>query len=318
MSRMPAETAAPPIDPRLTAQTREPQPWIRAILVALLGWAVLGAALGLAIEVGQAVTRILGADLLVGVALQAVLMSALVLPAVVLLRRRLDRRSLAGIGLGRRVGRPLALGVAVGAGTGLVTWIPAGLAGWIRVDDLDLAAFAGFLLLNGVVLALYEAIPEELALRGYVWTNLRDGGGLVAATVVTTALFPFLGVVIEPMRWLVATVTGSAPRPFSVFPAGNDALVYVIQLVLFGLALVAARRVPLEGALVIAMAFHWTQLTVTRTVVGGTGWLSSGWSIAFVEPDAIALVLVHIVLAGLVFVGVRKALERRPDGRGEG
>ncbi len=59
------------------------------------------------------------------------------------------------------------------------------------------------------------------------------------------------------------------------------------------------------------MAFHWTQLSVTRVLLDPMGWVSSGWDVAFVEPDAIALVLVHIVLAGLVFVAVRWRMERR-------
>ncbi|MFH6680599.1 CPBP family glutamic-type intramembrane protease [Clavibacter michiganensis] len=272
---------------------------------------MLGVGLGLAIGIADAVVQATGAGLLLEIVLQAVLMSAIVVPAVVLLRRRLDRRSLASIGLSRRIGRPIALGVGVGAVTGAVVWVPAGLLGWIRVDGVDLAAFAGFLLLDGVVLALYEAIPEELALRGFMWTNLRDGTGLVVATLLTTALFPAIGVVIESGRWILLTIAGSDTGAFTPVPEGNDAVVYVLQLGLFGLALVAARRIPMEGALLIAMAFHWTQLTVTRVLLDPMGWVSSGWDVAFVEPDAIALVLVHIVLAGLVFVAVRWRLERR-------
>jgi hypothetical protein len=310
---VPAPSTAEPEspDPRLDAQTRRPQSWIRAVAVALLAWVVLGVGLGLAIGITDAVAQATGAGLLLEIVLQAVLMSALVVPAVVLLRRRIDRRSLASLGLSRRIGRPIALGVGVGAVTGAVVWVPAGLLGWIRVDGVDLAAFAGFLLLNGVVLALYEAIPEELALRGYMWTNLRDGAGLVVATLVTTALFPAIGVVIESGRWIVLTIAGSDTGAFTPIPAGNDAIVYVLQLALFGLTLIAARRIPMEGALLIATAFHWTQLTVTRVLLDAMGWASSGWDVAFVEPDAIALVLVHIVLAGLVFVAVRKRMERR-------
>ncbi len=272
---------------------------------------MLGVGLGLAIGNEDAVVQATGAGLLLEIVLQAVLMSAIVVPAVVLLRRRLDRRSLASIGLSRRIGRPIALGVGVGAVTGAVVWVPAGLLGWIRVDGVDLAAFAGFLLLDGLVLALYEAIPEELALRGYMWTNLRDGTGLVVATLLTTALFPAIGVVIESGRWILLTIAGSDTGAFTPVPEGNDAVVYVLQLGLFGLALLAARRIPMEGALLIAMAGHWTQLTVTRVLLDPMGWVSSGWDVAFVEPDAIALVLVHIVLAGLVFVAVRWRMERR-------
>ena len=107
--------------------------------------------------------------------MQAILMSALVVPAVLVLRRHMDHRPLADLGMSPRILRPLGAGVIVGAGTGLLVWVPAWLAGWIRVDGLDLGAFMVFLLLTGLVLALYEALPEELALRGYMWTNLRDG-----------------------------------------------------------------------------------------------------------------------------------------------
>jgi len=314
------DPAAVPADPRLDtearldAQSRHPQSWIRAVAVALLAWVVLGVGLGLAIGVAEAVTRATGASRILEVVLQAVLMSALVVPAVVLLRRRLDRRSLASLGLSRRIGRPVALGVGVGAVTGVVVWVPAGLLGWIRVDGVDLAAFAAFLVVDGVVLALYEAIPEELALRGYMWTNLRDGTGLVVATLLTTALFPATVVMIESGRRVVSTIAGSDPGAFEPVPGGMDAIAYGLQLVLFGLALVAARRIPMEGALLIAMAFHWTQLTVTRLLLGGTSWVSSGWDVVFVEPDAIALVLVHSVLAGVVFVAVRTAGEWRTPG----
>ncbi|MCC9205044.1 CPBP family glutamic-type intramembrane protease [Arthrobacter sp. zg-Y769] len=302
-------TAAPPSP--LRDQIRQPTPRGRALQAAVLGWAFLGIALGTAIGVAEALGQAFGWGRLAEVLLQAALMTAVVVPGIVLLRRRLDHRSLEGLGVSRSAARPVALGMAVGVLTGLLVWVPAGLAGWIRVDELDVAAFLGFLLLNGVVLALYEALPEELALRGYVWTNLRDGWGPAVATLVTTALFPFIGLVVGPVRWAITTVLGGDGGGIEVFPAGNDPVIYIVQLVLFGLALVAARRIPVPGALWVAIAFHWTQLTVTRTVLGGMGWIESGWAITWVEPDAIALVLVHIMLAGVAFVALRRRLQRR-------
>ncbi|WP_259362711.1 type II CAAX prenyl endopeptidase Rce1 family protein [Curtobacterium sp. ME12] len=288
-----------------------PQPRLRALLLGLAGWLLIGASLGLSVGIASAFDQAFGLARSTAVFVQAALMSALVVPAIVLLRRRVDHRSLGSLGLSARIVRPLTTGIAVGVGTGLVVWVPAWLAGWIRVDDLDPVAFARFVLVNGIVLALFEALPEELALRGYMWTNLRDGWGLVVATLATTALFPFVGLVVGPVRWLITTALGDTGNELSVFPAGNEPVVYVVQLALFGLALVAARRLPMEGALLVAVAFHWTQLSVTRTVLGGTGWLESGWTITWVEPDAIALVLVHIVLAGAVFVTTRQVMQRR-------
>lgn len=309
MSTSTLPSATPPPVP----QERRPIPRWRALGGGVLGWAFLGICLGTAIGISEALGRLFGWGRLAEVLLQAVLMTALVVPGIGLLRRRLDHRRLEGLGLSRSAARPLVLGVAVAAFTGLLVWAPAAMAGWIRVEELDVGVFLGFVLLNGVVLALYEALPEELALRGYAWTNLRDGWGMVVATVVTTALFPFIGVVVGPVRWAITTVSGADGGNIEVFPGGNDPFAYIAQLVLFGLALVAARRIPLPGALLIAIAFHWTQLTITRTVLGGTGWLDSGWTITWVEPDAIALVLVHIVLAGMIFIAIRRRLHSRSD-----
>ncbi|MBO0983738.1 type II CAAX prenyl endopeptidase Rce1 family protein [Rathayibacter sp. SD072] len=300
-----------------TAPHRRSTSRTRSLLRALLAWLILGAGLGAAIGTATALHQALGLPRLAVVSIQAVLTSALVVPAIVLLRRRSDRRSdrrsLMGLGLSRHALRPLALGAAVGVASGLAVWLPAAVAGWIRVEAVDPLAFAGFLLLNGLVITLYEALPEELALRGSMWTDLRDGWGLVVATAATTALFPLLVLVIGPVEWAVTTLVGGTAAAPSPIPSGSDPIAYVLQLVLFGLALVAARRLPVEGPLLVAIAFHATQLTVTRTLLGGMPWAPSGWTVEFVEPDAIALVLVHVVVAGAAFTGLRWSLQRWPQ-----
>ena len=96
---------------------------------------------------------------------------------------------------------------------------------------------------------------------------------------------------------------GEAPQ---LVPQGNDPLIYIVQLVAFGLVLVAARRIPVRGALLVAVAFHAAHLTVNRLLLGGSGWLDSGWSVTFVEEDAIGLVLMNLALAGAVFIGIRR------------
>jgi hypothetical protein len=301
------EPAAPN---RLTDRRRGARPAIRLLVSALLGWVCLGVALGLATGITRALQQHLDLDALPVALIQAVIMAVLAISSIVMLRRYLDKRSLGDLGVDRRAAAPLALGLAVGAATGIIIWGAAVALGWIRIDSIDVPTFATFLVINGAVLALYEALPEELALRGHVWTNLKDGFGVAAATIGTTALFPFLGVIVGPVAWLTVTALGAEPATIRIFPAGNDPIVYIIQLTLFGLALVAARRIPIRGALFIAVAFHWAQLTVTRTLFGGTGWADSGWRIDWVEPDAIALVLVHIIFAGALFTTIRWALTR--------
>lgn len=278
----------------------------RSVTRGLLGWIVLGVGVGVAIGVAEAMGRWLSLGATGVMVLQAVLASALVVPAIVLLRTRADRRSLPGLGLDRPVALPIALGFGVGLGAGALVWVPAWLVGWVEIGDVDPGALARFLLLNTLVLLLFEAFPEELALRGYTWTTIRDGWRIAAATLVTTALFPFTSLVVNAARWASATVLGSAPDAPTVFPAGADPVAYVVQLVVFGLVLVAARRVPVRGALLVAVTFHLVQLSVNRLVLGGTGWLPSGVAVELAHPDVVALVLVHLAVSGLCFVLIRR------------
>jgi len=291
--------------------TRRPVPRRAGVVRALTGWVVLFGCLGFVVGAAERVTDVAGLPVSARAVLQAVLLTALVVPAVVVLRRRVDLCSTASMGWGRPRAMPVLSGALVALATAAAVWGGAWAVGWITVARVDATQLALFLAVNLVVICLYEAVPEELALRGYVWTNLRDGWGLPVATAVTTAIFPLGGVVVSSARWLTMALLGGEQAPFTAFPAGMDPVVYVVQLVTFGLALVAARRLPVAGALWAAISFHALQLTVTRLVLGGLGWLPSGVSVDLASPDVLALVLVHIALGGAAFIVLRKRLERR-------
>lgn len=118
-----------------------------------------------------------------------------VVPPTLLLARFVDRRPLAGIGLGapRRLGLHLVLGALIGMGliAGIaLTEHAAGLARYAPVtpDYVALAISLG-------VFALV-ALDEELVFRGYLLTNLAEawGGerrvrGVVGAMIVSSAVF---------------------------------------------------------------------------------------------------------------------------------
>ncbi|WP_461171204.1 CPBP family glutamic-type intramembrane protease [Arthrobacter sp. Z1-15] len=201
--------------------------------------------------------------------------------------------------------------MAVGLGTACVVWLPALWLGWLTIGRVDLAQLLMFIVVNAFVLFLYEALPEELALRGYVWTTLSESWRPFFATILVTALFPLSSVVISVMQTGSALTLGVDASGIALVPLGNDSIAYFLQLILFGLALCAARRIPIPGALAICIAFHVVQLSVNRVLLGGLGWLDSGVTAAFVEPDTIALVLVHIMLSGVAFLVIRKILEQR-------
>jgi hypothetical protein len=278
---------------------------------ALLAWGVLCGGIAFAVTVGRALGEEFALPQAAVAIIQAVLTSALVVPTIVLMRRKLDRGSMRGLGLSRSIARPALIGAAVGLGLGAAVWVPAALLGWISIGSVDPYDVGVFLVMNALVLLLYEAIPEELALRGYAWTHLSERWMPLVATLAVTAIFPLSSAVISVFAALASRVVGIQSEGVFLVPPGNDPIAYGLQLVFFGLALGAARRIPVEGALTIAMVFHLCQLTVNRLLLGGTGWLYSGVAVRFIAPEAIALVLVHIALSGLAFVLIRKRIERR-------
>lgn len=297
-----------------TLDQARPSTRVMSIFRALLGWLVLCFGIGIAVTLARLVSGWI--DLGSGglAATQALFVSALVVPAVVLIRRTLDRRSLAGLGLARHSLRAVAIGILVGLGTACLVWLPALWAGWIVIDDVDGAQLTLFILVNALLLVFYEALPEEVALRGYAWTAMSETWRPFVATLFVTALFPLSSVVISVVQTASATALGAEASGIALVPPGNDPVAYFLQLILFGLALCAARRIPIPGALAICIAFHVVQLSVTRVLLGGFEWLGSGFTAVFVEPDAIALVLVHIMLSGVVFLALRVGMGRRSAG----
>lgn len=266
---------------------------------------MLCAGIGIAITISRFISDLFQAPAAVLAVLQAVLVSALVVPSIVWLRRRKDRQSVTSLGMSWRIGTPVGIGVGVALVSAALVWLPAFAAGWIRFDSLNLGELVIFLIINITVLFLYEALPEELALRGYAWANVASSWSPFAATLIVTGLFSFSAALISVFQTGSAILLNVEAQGLGLAPAGNDPIVYFVQLIVFGLALCAARRIPVMGALTIAIAFHVVQLTITRVLLGGLGWLSAGVEFTFVEPDAIVLVLVHIALSGLIFLVIR-------------
>lgn len=288
-----------------------------ALARALIGWAVLTLGVQFSITIAQLIRARVAAGPAFVPVLQAVLTPMIVVPAIVILRRRLDRRPLrgaGGIGLARRWPAAAGTGAAVGLGAGALVWAPAFWAGWIRLDHFDPTALITFLAVNTIVLLLYEALPEELALRGYGWSTMREAWSPFAATATITALFCLNMVPGNLIRAAAsALLPGVEMTGFPLAPSGADPIVYLTQMLIFGLALIAARRLPLPGALTAAIAFHVTVLTVNRVLLGGLRWIDSGVRTGLATPEVAALTLVYPVVGGVLFILIRWWLERRTE-----
>ncbi|ODT73773.1 MAG: hypothetical protein ABS76_38475 [Pelagibacterium sp. SCN 64-44] len=145
----------------------------------------------------------------------AVLTSALVVPMIVMARRYLDREKFVGLGLAVDASalKPLLVGALAWFGPFLL-----GLAVCLGFGLVDIRATASwgeifaFVPLLIVLVFLLEALPEELAFRGYLQTNLGKLLEPWLAVTVQAALFGSWGVAL----WLI-TSGGIDPLHASLF-----------------------------------------------------------------------------------------------------
>jgi membrane protease YdiL (CAAX protease family) len=286
-----------------------------ALARSLGGWAVLCLGVGMSITL----TKLAGpsADLgpLAVRAVQAVIAGVIVIPPIMILRRRLGegsrrprrRPTLTWI-------RPAAIATGIGVVTAAATWAPAIWAGWVRVGSVSVQQLLVFLAVNTLIALLYEAIPEELALRGYAWDSMRQRFEPIIAAAVVTVLFCATYTGISAVQTGSALLLGVGADGIRPSPDGIDPFSYFLQLSLFGLTLIAARSLPVPGAVAAAVSFHLVHLTVNRLLFGGLGGFDTGVE-ASVAPDASILVLVHIILSGFVFAVLRKTLRTQSGTR---
>ncbi|AZM57207.1 hypothetical protein DMA15_35490 [Streptomyces sp. WAC 01529] len=278
---------------------------------ALGGGLVMGAALGAGTELGPVVADTLGAGGFVARLIPAVLVSAVAVPLIALALRRRGR-SLKDVGFGGAGAnlRSLLIGAGVVAGAAALVLGSGTAAGLLRWSRPDLGTLAGYVVANGVVALLLEALPEETTLRGYVWTSLRVRFGGLAAALGTTAVF----LVVPGFSTVVGAATshlvGREAGPVGLAPGGQDPFGYLFLLTVFGLMLVTARTAVRRAPLCVAIGAHLAFLTVNRVVYEGDR-RGAGWHAEVSSPDVELLVPVYLLLAMAGF-----ALWRRRERRG--
>ncbi|MFH8612844.1 hypothetical protein ACH4D5_35765 [Streptomyces sp. NPDC018029] len=300
-------------------QRTTPAPSLTGVLGrALGGGLVMGVALGAGTAVGAVLADAVGVSGFLARLVPAALVSAVALPLVVLALRRRGG-SLKDIGFGGPgdslrallVGTGVTVGsaaIVLGAGTA------TGLLSWSRPD---LPELAGFLVTNGVVALLLEALPEETTLRGCTWTALRGRFGGLASALGTTAVFlvvPGLSTVVEAG---VAPLVGGEAGPVGLAPGGQDPVGYLILLTVFGLMLVTARTAVRRAPLCVGIGAHLAFLTVNRVVFEGDE-RGAGWSVELSSPDVELLVPVYLLVAMAGFAVWRRGVERRRGGGDSG
>lgn len=225
----------------------------KGLKLVLGGWLAMTAGLYAAASAGSWVQQAGGAYGTVQF-VQAVVAATIVLSLVYALQRGLGLRLrllpwsgksalsfVCGFGLPCLMA---AAGLATAVSQGLVT-----ITAWQATPGL-FAAIAAQL----VIAALYEALPEELTLRGLVYSGLRMRLPAVLAYLGQIGLFVMVPVTVNALQRWTGQTTGV-----------DITLDYIILLLAFGITLQLWRS--LTGSLWASIGFHLAYLTLSRFVV---------------------------------------------------
>lgn len=236
-------------DDRPTLAIRIGAAWLLALgALALAGW------------VGEFVETSLGAGRYLRYGLQALVMAGLVVPGILWLRVHWDRAPTAGLGLPGpgKSARSLALGMGIIALPLATTIVAAKLFGWATVTVSDADAAIGGLLFGMLTVFFFEALPEELAFRGYIYRNLNTRLSRWLAGLVAVGLFVLLPVILIPIQEHLLRMD------VSVGGASHLTAGYLITLAIFG-SFVQYLRI-LTRSIWTGVGFHFAFVLLDRVI----------------------------------------------------
>ncbi|AXB43303.1 CPBP family intramembrane glutamic endopeptidase [Amycolatopsis albispora] len=231
-----------------------------------------------------------GRDLLAHT-IRAVSATVLTVAAIALACRFLDRRPWRELQLGppRAGWRFFLLGMVLWLVPAALGWALCTGLGWARVTVTgDAAEVAASLLALVALVICYEALPEELIFRGYLFRNLAERYRTPVVVVAQAALFT-----LWALCW-----------------GGIDGPVRVLLFFTFGLALGACRAAT--GTVWTGIGFHTAYQVAAQFFTPGTTPLSDGLSrVEGVEPlSAVAFWALPFALGATAVVLGHRARRR--------
>lgn len=273
-----------------------------------LAWVLALTALALAGWTGEVVEASLGIGSRARYGLQALIMSGIVVPGIWWLRTRVDRHPLGGL---RVLGFQRWL-ASFGVGAGLIALplivivLLTNLFGWATVT-LNLTGSALGTLAAGIgTVFFFEALPEELVFRGYIYRNLNTVLPRWAAGALTVALFVLLPVVVVSIQHRLLGME------VSVGGASTITGSYLITMLLFG-TFVQYLRI-LSGTIWTGVGFHFAFILINR-IMGPRPTHMIRFSDVTAQGPMLATTLAIVVLL-LTALLVYPWLAKRPVGWG--
>ncbi|MFA1821714.1 lysostaphin resistance A-like protein [Virgibacillus oceani] len=231
-----------------------------SILIA--GWATVTVGLFLAVVAGNIVEdqfSITGDGRLI---VQAVVMSMIVVPIILFLYKQLHSRIklVENPSFSRKRAPHFFTGFFVATGLALIGLFIASALNLISIEQWHAPNhWIGALLLNMLIAFFYEALPEELALRGLVFDVLRNRLAVWLSVIIQTFIFVAVSVGVT----LLQTMIGMATIDIAIIPQ-------LMLLFVFGIALALIR--VYTGSLWAAIGFHLGYLAMARFFIMPAGY----------------------------------------------
>ena len=248
------------------------------ILLLLAGWVTITGGLFLSGLSGTIAEQQFGLSNNVRKLIQGLVMSGLVVPPILYLYQHVYR--LTGVKPKKPVyswksGYHFITGVLLAIVLASLGFMIATSQGWIIIEQWHTPDhwFAA-LLINSLIAFLYEALPEELALRGMIYDVLRHRFSTWLAVLFQTLLFVCVPIAVHQIEAIVGLAPGNVIN-----------LPYIILILCFGICLQLLRL--WTGSLWTTIGFHLAFLEISRFVIFSHGY------------DAPSIITYHDSLLGL-------------------
>lgn len=230
----------------------------KQLLLLFSGWITVTVGLFLAVLVGRFSKEqfsISGDSQLI---VQAVVMSGIVVPITLYLYQKLFK--ITGVPKTtvyslKRV-QHVITGMFLAIVLALIGILIADIFGWIKIQEWYSPEYWGSaLLLNAIIAFFYEALPEELVLRGFVFDVLLHRINAWLTVIIQTLVFLAFSIGVSTLQVII----GIAPIE-SIFN-----IPHLVLLFFFGLALAFIRL--WTGSLWASIGFHLAYLELARFLI---------------------------------------------------
>lgn len=262
----------------------------------LAGWIVIFTGLGLAGLVGDYAVKDWSFEPTNRLYVQALVMSGIVLPGIWLLRKRLDKGTPDTIGFQGLTSnlRSFGLGVGIIMGPLLVMALLSDLLGWSDVEINYDSETASKLALGLLTVLFFEALPEELLFRGYLYSNLSASFKKWQAGMITVLLFLLLPITLSLVQKYFLGME------MSLSGANTITAEYVLMILVFG-SFIQYLRIMTNNVFT-GMGFHLFFIGFNR--ISGNG----ATSLKFIQFNDItnngAMQITMLVCIVLILIGL--------------